>query len=71
MVVKRRDFVEFLRSKGAAPDRIKGSHEAWKRPGCKRPGIVPFYDELSDDLVRTILSALELKKSELRVFLGR
>ena len=71
MVVKRRDFEAFLRSKGASRTRIESSHSIWERPGCKRSAVVDLkYDDLADHLIKTALEALGLKKKDLRKFLG-
>jgi|PersoiStandDraft_1058852.scaffolds.fasta_scaffold74793_1 hypothetical protein len=62
----------FLREQGCWHDRTESSHESWKRKGCKRPAIVDVkYDTLGDDLIRTILSALNIDKKVFREWLRR
>jgi len=72
VVVKRRELEAFLRASGAQFVRIESSHAIWRRPGCKRPAVVDVkYDDLGDDLIRTILQALQLQKRDLREFLKK
>ncbi len=59
------DFRKFLEKAGCFPERIKGGHEKWTRPGLLRPIIIQTHiDPVPEFIFTNILRNLGLTKSD-------
>jgi predicted RNA binding protein YcfA (HicA-like mRNA interferase family) len=62
-VTSGRELIKYLRKKGFAPSRQKGSHVLLKSPDGRRV-TVPLYDEIDRGLLLTILAEIGISKEE-------
>jgi hypothetical protein len=70
--IPRGDFVRFLRAEGWAPASTFARHgEKWKRPGARRPVIVPNRKEIFPSVIRDSLETMERTEEDLLRFLRR
>lgn len=60
-----RDIRSFLIRFGCARDRIRGGHEAWKKPGLARPIIIQTHeDPVPEHVVRSIIKTLGISRDD-------
>ena len=60
-----RDIRSFLKRFGCTRDRIRGGHEAWKKPGLARPIIIQTHeDPVPEHVVRSIIKTLGISRDD-------
>jgi len=45
-------------------ERQEGSHRSYSKPGCLRPVVIPTYDEIDDDIIRSNMKTASMDRKK-------
>ena len=69
--VSWKKFDKFLKKHACYPTRQKGSHQAYRKEGLRRPIIIPKKKELEPWLIHQTLRSLQIAYEEFLKFMGK